>query len=337
MCEDNREVFAQEESLMDTPMKEFKSCIEFEICGHIGTTNLEDNSEDVVEVKDQDELEINYSSHVAENEECCTHPFGAHKEDDKAADEKYIYENGVSTDGKSVVDIFEEESAAILNGANKDKKENEIFSNNLFVSYCADTQEENNEDLACKSNIEGEVTASVAACSLKIPMMHVANDSYEEGANEATSISEIFHGEVMVNDDGTKTATSVLFEAISEAKKDKVHCVEVLEPVCEFFENIDDFNFVEEFDKIIEECIEVAATEAEGIYNDAENKKVVDLVIAEVVIEKELHNDSIQNVICFAADRAAEIENDVLDEELKFLKEWLEKSRYDDKYVSLVA
>ena len=42
----------------------------------------------------------------------------------------------------------------------------------------------------------------------------------------------------------------------------------------EFFENIDDYNFVEEFDKIVEDCTEVAANEidkvqAKGIYNDA--------------------------------------------------------------------
>ena len=59
-----------------------------------------------------------------------------------------------------------------------------------------------------------------------------------------------------------------------------------------FFENIDDFNFVEEFDKIVEECIEVATNEIDkvqdkGIYNDAEN--VDDSVIAETIIEKELH------------------------------------------------
>ena len=52
-----------------------------------------------------------------------------------------------------------------------------------------------------------------------------------------------------------------------------MHCVEVLEPVYEFFENIDDFNFVEEFDKIVENCTKVAANEIDKvqekrIYND---------------------------------------------------------------------
>ena len=106
----------------------------------------------------------------------------------------------------------------------------------------------------------------------------------------------------MVNDDHddtVKTAISVVCGVTSKASKDKVHYVEVLEPVYEFFENIDDFNFVEEFDKIVEECTEVAANEidkvqAKGIYNDAEN--VDDSVIAEAMIEKELHNDNTQNV-----------------------------------------
>jgi len=40
-----------------------------------------------------------------------------------------------------------------------------------------------------------------------------------------------------------------------------------------FFENIDDFNFVEEFDKIVENCTKVAANEIDKvqekrIYND---------------------------------------------------------------------
>ena len=83
MCEDNNEVFVQEESLKDTSMKIFKSCIESHDCGHVGTMNLEDNTKDVVEVKDKDGIEINYNSYVAENKECLTHPFGAHKEDHK--------------------------------------------------------------------------------------------------------------------------------------------------------------------------------------------------------------------------------------------------------------
>ena len=136
-CGDNKEIFVQEESLKDTSMKIFKSCIESDDCGHIDTMNLEDNTEDVVEVKDKDGLEINYSSYVAENEECFNHRFGAHKEDDKASCEKYTHENGVSDAKKSVDDIFEEESANILNGADKDIRKNNIFANNLFVSDCA--------------------------------------------------------------------------------------------------------------------------------------------------------------------------------------------------------
>ena len=66
-CEDNKEVFVQEESLKDTSIKKFKSCIESDDCGHVGTMNLEDNTKDVVEVKDKDGLEINYSSYVAKN------------------------------------------------------------------------------------------------------------------------------------------------------------------------------------------------------------------------------------------------------------------------------
>ena len=121
-CEDNKEVFVQEESLKDMSMKKFKSCIESDDCGHVGTMNLEDNIEVVVEVKDKYGLEINYNSYVAENEKCCIHPFGAHKEDDKALCEKYTHENGVSNDRKSVGDISEEESGEILNGADKDRK-----------------------------------------------------------------------------------------------------------------------------------------------------------------------------------------------------------------------
>ena len=89
-----------------------------------------------------------------------------------------------------------------------------------------------------KSNIKGEATASVAVCSLDIPMISVADDNDEEGANEATSICEISHGEVMVNDDHDdrmNTAISEVCEVTSKVKKYKVHCVEVLEPVYEFF------------------------------------------------------------------------------------------------------
>ena len=48
----------------------------------------------------------------------------------------------------------------------------------------------------------------------------------------------------------------------------------MLELVYEFFENIDDFNFVEEFDKIVEDCTEIVANEIDNvqenrIYNDA--------------------------------------------------------------------
>ena len=66
-CEDNKEVFVQEQSLKDTSMNKFKSCIESDDCGHVGTMNLEDNTKDVVEVKDKDGLEINYSSYVEQN------------------------------------------------------------------------------------------------------------------------------------------------------------------------------------------------------------------------------------------------------------------------------
>ena len=58
-CEDNKEVFVPENFLKDTSMKIFKSCIESDDCGHVGTMNLEDNTEDVVEVKDKYGLEIN--------------------------------------------------------------------------------------------------------------------------------------------------------------------------------------------------------------------------------------------------------------------------------------
>ena len=134
---------------------------------------------------------------------------------------------------------------------------NKIFSNDLFVSDCAGTKKENDEVLGYKSNIEGEATTSVAVCSLNIPMMYVVDENDEEGANEGASICEIFHGEEMVNDDHNdraKTAISAVCGVTPKAKNDKVHCVEVPEPVYEFFENIDDFNFVEEFDKIVEDC-----------------------------------------------------------------------------------
>ena len=64
-CEDNKEVYVEEESLKDTSMKIFKSCIESDDCGHVATMNLEENTEDVVKFKDKDGHEINYSSYVA--------------------------------------------------------------------------------------------------------------------------------------------------------------------------------------------------------------------------------------------------------------------------------
>ena len=147
----------------------------------------------------------------------------------------------------------------------------------------------------------------------------------------------------MVNDDHDdrmNTSISAVCGVTSKDKKYKVHCVEVLELVYEFFENIDDFNFVEEFDKIVEYCTEVAVNEIDkvqekGIYNDVGN--VDDLVIIEAMIEKEFHNDNIQNVVCSVVDRATEIRNDVLNEQLKFLEEWLENPKYDHKYDSLVV
>ena len=55
------------------------------------------------------------------------------------------------------------------------------------------------------------------------------------------------------------------------------------------------------------------------------------------MIEKELHNDNTQNVVCSIVDRATEIRNDILDDQLKFLEEWLENTRYDDKDEILVV
>ena len=49
-CEDNKEVYVEEESMKDTSMKIFKLGIESDDCGHVGTMNLEVNSEDVVEL-----------------------------------------------------------------------------------------------------------------------------------------------------------------------------------------------------------------------------------------------------------------------------------------------
>ena len=126
--------------------------------------------------------------------------------------------------------------------------------------------------MAYKSNIEGEA--------------NVANENNEEGANEAFGICEISHEEEMVNDDHddrVKTAISTVCGVTPKAKNDKVHCVEVPKPVYEFFENIDDFNFVEEFDKIVIECKEDASIEtykgqAKYIHDDAKNKDVDDLV-----------------------------------------------------------
>ena len=108
----------------------------------------------------------------------------------------------------------------------------------MFFSDCASTKKENDEALAYKSNIEGEATASVAVCSLNIPMMYVVDDNDEEGANEGASICEIFHEEEMVNDDHddrVKIAISAVRGVTPKAKKDKVHCVEVLEPIYDFF------------------------------------------------------------------------------------------------------
>ena len=58
-------------------------------------------------------------------------------------------------------------------------------------------------------------------------------------------------------------------------------------------------------------------------------------MITEAVIEKDLHDD--KNGVCSVANRETEIRNDVLDEQLKFLEEWLENVRYDDKDDSLVV
>ena len=60
-------------------------------------------------------------------------------------------------------------------------------------------------------------------------------------------------------------------------------------------------------------------------------------MIAKAVIEKELNNDNSQNVVCYVVDRATKINNVVLDKQLRFLEEWLEKPRYDDKDESLVV
>ena len=60
-------------------------------------------------------------------------------------------------------------------------------------------------------------------------------------------------------------------------------------------------------------------------------------MIAEAVIVIEFHNDNTQSVVCSVVDRGTEMINDVLDEQLKFLEEWLEKPRYDDKDESLVV
>ena len=80
-----------------------------------------------------------------------------------------------------------------MNGADKDREKNKIFADDLFVSDCVGTKKENDEVLSYKSNIEGESTASVAVCSLNIPMMYVVDDNEEEGVNEASSIYEISH------------------------------------------------------------------------------------------------------------------------------------------------
>ena len=89
-----------------------------------------------------------------------------------------------------------------------------------------------------KSNIKGEATNSVAVCSLNIPMMYVVDDNDKEGDNEASNIYEISHEEEMVNDDHddrVKTTISAVCGVTPKAKNDKVHCVEVPEPIYEFF------------------------------------------------------------------------------------------------------
>ena len=72
----------------------------------------------------------------------------------------------------------------------------------------------------------------------------------------------------MVNDDHNdmvKNTIPAVCGVTSKAKKHKVHCIDVLEPVYEIFENIDDFNFVEEFDKIVEDCMKVVANEIDKV------------------------------------------------------------------------
>ena len=49
-CEDNKEVYVEEQSLKDTSMKIFKLGIESDVHGDVGTMNLEVNAEDVVEL-----------------------------------------------------------------------------------------------------------------------------------------------------------------------------------------------------------------------------------------------------------------------------------------------
>ena len=67
------------------------------------------------------------------------------------------------------------------------------------------------------------------------------------------------------NDDRMNNSIWVVCEVKSKDIKYKVHYVEVLEPVYEFFENIDDFNSVEDFDKIVEYCIEVATNKIDNV------------------------------------------------------------------------
>ena len=72
-----------------------------------------------------------------------------------------------------------------------------------------------------------------------------------------------------VHDDEIETSISKIFEATTQDEKYKYHRVEVLEHVCQTwirrsFWNIDDLNFIEEFDTIVARCIEVGAVE--GIY-----------------------------------------------------------------------
>ena len=75
----------------------------------------------------------------------------------------------------------------------------------------------------------------------------------------------------------------------------------------------------------------------ESTLNHAKMEEVYDFVIPEEKIEKRVYDENTLYVVRYVANRVDETMNDFFDKDLKLLKEWIEKTWYEDESVSLVA